>query len=119
MLAAHVLTLDPIMTTALISSVLPFATSLVTKAKAHPFLKAVVATVLSALTAFVVASVQNGSAVISKQAFLLFLGSFLTQGSVYRTLLQPLDINNKIAPALGIGGDKDVDPNEEPAPIVQ
>lgn len=121
----HTLTLDPIIVTLLISSVLPFVTAFVTKENAHPLIKVVASGILSAVTAYVTSAVQaSGSAIFTKQSFLLFVASFITQQVSYHSVGVAAQVNSKVAPTVGIGPSvkPDVQPaGDDPAaaPIVQ
>lgn len=117
--SAHVLTLTPVLVTLLISAVLPAVTAFVTKETAHPAIKVVVAAILSLVTAFVTSAVQaNGSAVFTKQALLLFAGSFIAQQTSFHSLGQALQINSKVAPSVGIGAAApDTDATEAGEPV--
>lgn len=91
--------------TSLIGTAIPALTSLLTKLSAHPLLKALIAAFLSAVTAFLVqAQLSDGSAVFSKRSVLLALIVFGVSQLSYLALYKPNNVNQKLAPNVGIGG---------------
>lgn len=100
----HVLTLDPVIVTIIISTLLPAVTAFLTKENAHPTIKVVVSAILSLITAYVTSAVQaNGSAIFTKQSFLLFVGSFITQQVSFHSIGVATNVNANVAPTVGIG----------------
>lgn len=101
-------TLDALMVTMLISTVIPILVGLVTKLNASSALKATLMAGLSIVNGLVANSVDdNGSAFISKQAVVLAFFSFVTAGATYARLLKPAGISpavNNATSGFGVGG---------------
>lgn len=98
------LTLSALVVTMIVSYLIPAVTALLTKANASAWLKQFVTAVLAAANGLVVTATQiDGTAVISKQALVLALGSFIAAQASYVGLYKPHAANAKIAPAKGLG----------------
>jgi hypothetical protein len=98
------LTLTPLTATMLVSLVLPIAVGLVTKTSAPPLLKQIVAALASAATGLIATATQiDGTAVLSRQALLLAVISFVAQQATYLGVYKPQDANAKLVPNFGIG----------------
>lgn len=96
--------LSSFIVTALVTMVLPAVTAFVTKATASVGLKQFVTALLSAVTGLVVtATTLSGTALISKQAALLALTTFITTQATYWGFYKPHNANAKIAPTVGLG----------------
>ena len=98
------MTLSATLTATIVSVLLPLVTAFITKAAASPSVKQFVTAALSAVAGALVTATQlDGTAVISKQAALLALATFITSSSVYRNLYRPHSLNDNLAPAIGVG----------------
>lgn len=98
------MTLSALVVTMIVSYLIPAITALLTKASASVGVKQFVTALLAALNGVVVTATQiDGTAVISKQAAVLALGSFIAAQASYVGLYKPHDANAKIAPAKGLG----------------
>jgi hypothetical protein len=103
-LAAALFSVSPLITTLLISNVLPAIVALVTKLNASPWIKQAINALLSAITGMIVtATTITGAAVIGKDSVLLALGSFFASQVSYLALYKTHDANAKIAPSVGLG----------------
>lgn len=95
---------DAFLVTALVSLIIPFFTGLLTKINASPTIKQVVTIVLAAVNTLVVSStLQDGTAVISKENGLLWALSTATAVLSYLGYYKPHDANAKLSPESGIG----------------
>lgn len=98
------MTLSALIVTTIVTFLIPAVTALLTKATASTGLKQFVTALLAAINGVVVTATQvDGTAVISKQALILALGSFLAAQAAYVGLYKPHDANGKIAPDKGLG----------------
>lgn len=98
------MTLSALIVTTIVTFLIPAVTALLTKATASTGLKQFVTALLAAINGLVVTATQvDGTAVISKQALILALGSFLAAQAAYVGLYKPHDANAKIAPDKGLG----------------
>lgn len=98
------LTLSALVVTMIVSYLIPAVTALLTKANASAWLKQFVTALLAAVNGLVVTATQiDGTAVVSKQALVLALGSFIAAQASYVALYKPHDANAKIAPTKGLG----------------
>ena len=98
------MTLTVLVTTMIVSYIIPAATSLITKASASAWLKQFVTALLAAVNALVVTATQaDGTALLTKTTVLLALGSFLAAQAAYVGLFKPHNANSTIAPTKGIG----------------
>lgn len=99
------MTLTVMITTLIVSYLIPAATSLITKANASTWLKQFVTALLAAANGVIVTATQlDGTAVISKSAVVLALGSFIAAQAAYVGVYKPHNANGKLAPNSGIGG---------------
>lgn len=98
------MTISAILVTALVTLFLPAIVSFVTKSSASAGIKQFVTAVLSAVTGLIVTSTQlDGTAVLSKEAALLALSTFITTQATYWGLWKPHAINAKLNSEFGIG----------------
>jgi hypothetical protein len=98
------ITLSALVTTMLVSYILPALVALVTKLQASTWLKQFVNALLSALTGLITTAVTlDGTAVFSQNTLVLALGSFLLSQASYVALYKPYDANSKVAPGVGVG----------------
>jgi glucan phosphoethanolaminetransferase (alkaline phosphatase superfamily) len=101
---AMVFTTSALTVTMLVSYLLPALVALSTKMTASTWLKQFVSGILSAVTGLVVTATQlDGTAVFSKEALLLTLGSFILSQATYVSVYKSHDANSKIAPSVGLG----------------
>ena len=93
-----------LLVTALVTLVLPAVTAFVTKANASTTVKQVVTAFLSAVSGLLITATQlDGTAVVSKEAALFALSTFIVTQATYWGLYKPHDANQKIAPEVGVG----------------
>ena len=86
------------------SLVIPAITALLTKATASVGIKQAVTALLSAVSGLLAVSTQlDGTAVISKPAVVLAIGTFLSAQAAYWGLWRPHELNAKVAPTAGLG----------------
>ena len=98
------ITVSALLTTMLVSVVLPALVGLLTKVSAPTWVKQVVSAALSAATGLITTATQSdGSAVISKTALTLALISFAASQVAYLSTYKPHDANSKLAPQAGLG----------------
>lgn len=98
------LTLDAVWVAALIGTIIPILTGIVTKLKAKPVVKQAVALVLSGVGGLITAGLTvDGSATITKAAFLSAGLIWLQQMAVFLGILKPNDIGEKLFPDKGLG----------------
>lgn len=96
--------LSALLTTVLVSYAIPIFTGLFTKVNASAGVKQAVTGLLAAINGFLVnATMDDGSAVFTKEALLLASLSFMLSLVSYGQLWKPHDINAKLAPDKGIG----------------
>lgn len=98
------ITLSAFIVTLLVGYVIPLATALLTKVSASAGVKQFVTALLAAINGFVVtATMQDGTAVFSKQSLLFAILSFITANVGYVAGWKPHAIDSKVAPTKGIG----------------
>lgn len=98
------MTISAIIVTLIISVVVPLATALLTKASASAGVKQFVTALLAAVTGLLVTSTQlDGTAVLSRPALLLAIGTFIAAQANYVGFWQPHALNAKVAPGVGLG----------------
>jgi len=98
------LTLSALVVTMIVSYLIPAVTALLTKASASAGVKQFVTALLAAVNGLLVTATQvDGTAVVSKQAVVLALGSFIAAQAAYVGLYKPHAANAKIAPNKGLG----------------
>lgn len=96
--------LSAILTLLIVTMILPAITAAVTKSTASAGVKQFVTALLSAITGLVVTATQiDGTAVFSKEAAVLALGTFITAQATYWGLWRPHTVNAKITPGVGVG----------------
>jgi len=96
--------LSAIIVTMVASVIIPAITALLTKATASVGVKQAVTGLLSAVSGLLAVSTQlDGTAVISKPAVVLALGTFLSTQAAYWGLWKPHEVNAKVAPGVGLG----------------
>jgi hypothetical protein len=96
--------LSAVIVTMIASVVIPAITALLTKATASVGIKQAVTGLLSAVSGLLAVSTQiDGTAVISKPAVVLAIGTFLSAQAAYWGLWRPHELNAKVAPAAGLG----------------
>lgn len=86
------------------AAVIPVVTAVVTRFDAHPFVKFVIATILSAVSSLVqVATVADGVAVISKQTALLIVFQAIATLVAYNSVHAPaFHLNERVLPGRGL-----------------
>lgn len=98
------ITLSAFLVTLVVSYVIPLVTALITKVSASATLKQFVSGLLAAITGFLTnATMQDGSAVFSKESLLFAAMSFMTANIAYVGTYRPHDIGAKIVPLKGLG----------------
>lgn len=98
------MTLDAVLVTAIVGTVLPLAVALATKLNAAPGLKAVLLLALSIANGLITTATQlDGTAVISREALLLALMSFITGVATHFGLFKPVQAQAKLLPDKGLG----------------
>ena len=98
------ITVSALLTTMLVSYVLPAIVSVVTKLDASAWFKQGINALLSAITGlFTTAVAIDGTAVLSRDALLLALGSFLVSQAAYITIYASHQANARIMPMSGLG----------------
>lgn len=98
------MTISAILVTLIVTMILPALTAAITKSTASVGIKQFVTALLSAVTGLVVVSTQlDGTAVFSKEAALLALSTFILTQATYWGFWKPHAVNEKAAPAVGLG----------------
>lgn len=98
------LRVDSGVVTLIAGTLLPLLVGFVTKLGAPPGLKALLLLVLSTASGLLTqAAVNDGVAVISKQAFMLAAGTFIVGVVTHKGLWKPLEVPAKLAPNNGVG----------------
>lgn len=96
--------LSAFIVTLVVAYLIPLVTAFITKVSASTTLKQFVTLVLSAASGFITnATMQDGTAVFTKQALLFAVLSFATANVAYLGTWKPHDINAKTAPRAGLG----------------
>lgn len=104
------LTLSAMVTTFVVSTVLPLIIAFVTKRHAPNWVKQVVSIAAAAVTAIITAGTQlDGTAVISKETVILAFTGLVTQITTYLGLYKPNSVSEFTLPGFGLGpaGDPD------------
>ncbi len=95
---------DAFLVTGLVSLIIPFFTALITKASASPTVKQVVTIVLAAVNTLIVSNtLQDGTAVISKENGLLWAVSTAIAITSYLGIYKPHALDAKTNPEFGLG----------------
>lgn len=98
------ITLSAFLVTLVVGYLLPLGTALLTKLRASASVKQLITAVLSAVNGFIVTStVQDGTAVFSKETLLFAILSFVTANVGYVYTFKPHGLDEKMAPHKGIG----------------
>lgn len=98
------MTVNALVVTILLGTVLPILVGLVTKLDAPSGMKGSILIVLNAVQAGVVsATTSDGSASFTRESIVLFLFGLATSLSTYYGVYKPLDVPSKLAPEFGIG----------------
>lgn len=100
---------------------IPFLVALVTKQRASSQIKAAANFVLSGLAAIALAGIQS-KGILTQATALQAIVVFVTSGSSYQHLLQPLGLTNKvaaIAPNVGVGANDVASTDYGKAPLPQ
>lgn len=85
-------------------SVIPLVTAFLTKVNAHSLLKGMITVVLTAVTALIAqATVNDGIAVISKQAVILWFVGLAQAEVAYYAAWKPANAPANLAPTFGLG----------------
>jgi hypothetical protein len=96
--------ISAILVTLIVTMILPALVAAVTKSSASPGIKQFVTALLAAVTGLVVTSTQlDGTAVFGKESALLALSTFIAAQATYWGLWRPHAVNDKLAPAAGLG----------------
>lgn len=107
------LTLSALLVTFLATAVIPVLTGLATKLDASPAVKQLITAVLSAVSGLLtVATQMDGTAVISKEALVLAIGTFILTQATYLGLYRPHHLDARLSPNTGLGGQS---PPHDPA----
>jgi hypothetical protein len=113
--ALHGLRLSALVVTGLVALGLPVLVGLLTKMRAHPLVKGSLAIIFDALNALIVAATLNdGTAWLSKQTFFQFLISLGISEATYLKIWKPAGTNT-LAPEFGIGGNAGTGARVNPA----
>lgn len=97
------LTLDPLFVMAITSLLLPLAVGIVTKVSTSSGVKALVLLVSNAVAALVVTATQvDGSAVIEKETFLLWVIGLVISVATHYGVYKPTGVSNSVQDKVGL-----------------
>jgi hypothetical protein len=95
---------DAFVVSALLSLIIPVVTGLLTKVTAAPAVKQIITIVLAAVASLISTNtVQDGTAVISKETGLLWAMNTAIAITSYLGIYKPHDANAKLSPESGLG----------------
>jgi len=101
--AGHGLRLTAVVVTGIVALGIPLAVGILTKVNAHPLVKGALAILFDAVNALIVAATLNdGTAVISKQTFFQFMISLGVSEATYLKIWKPAG-TAALAPDFGVG----------------
>ena len=110
------ITIDAIFVTAIVGVLIPVFIGTITHLKASSSLKAILSIVLNAIQALIVSSVvANGSAIISKDTFILWITGLVISVATYSGVYKPTGIVAKLLPNIGLGKPSNYAPTELPS----
>lgn len=97
-------TLGPLAIQAIVGTLIPVATGLVTKSAAGPSVKQAVTAFLAAVSGLITASVaETGVAVISVETALLAFLAWIVAVATYNGVYSAQHLNDRLAPNRGLG----------------
>lgn len=109
------ITINSAFVTVLVSSLIPIAVGVVTHSKASSSLKALLSILFNAIQALIVSSMTaDGSSVISKQTFILWIVGVATSAATYMGVWKPTGLAQKLLPNIGLGAPTIIVPDEAP-----
>ncbi len=98
------LTIPALITTLLVSYLIPAVVALLTKSAASSWLKQFVTALLAAATGLLTTATQlDGTAVMSRSSIVLALGAFIAAQAAYVGVYRPHDVNERLLPDVGLG----------------
>jgi ABC-type uncharacterized transport system permease subunit len=98
------MTVNSLVVSIILGTVIPIVVGLVTKLNASRKLKGGLLVTLSAFQAFVVsATMSDGSASFSRESTLLFFVGLATSLAMHYGVYVPVEVPNKLAPEFGLG----------------
>lgn len=96
--------LSAFLVTLVVAYLIPLVTAFITKVSASVTLKQLVTAILAAANGFITnATMQDGTAVFTKEALLFAVMSFITANIAYIGTWKPHNLNAKAAPNSGLG----------------
>ena len=99
------ITINAVLVTALIGTLIPISVGLVTHSKASSRFKSLLSVVLNAVQALVVSSMlSDGSVLISKDTFILWIMGVVTSTATYTGVWKPTELIKVLLPNFGLGG---------------
>lgn len=98
------ITLSPNTVAIITGAVIPLLVALVTKWNASPLLKGFVNLVLTGIASLIIqATVPEGQAVITQDLLVTWFITFATSVATYFGVYRSAEVNQKLAPTVGIG----------------
>lgn len=98
------MTIPALLTTLIVSVLIPGATALLTKAAAAAWVKQAVTAALAAASGLLVTATQiDGTAVLSQSSLLMALGTFLATQAAYVGMWKPHGLDALVEPDFGLG----------------